>query len=85
MEIKLLLEKYKKIGFSQKRIKEIFITVSKKFILELKEEDVEVKDSQIKLNISGTKRTHFVLVREKMFKELEQELSKEGLKITKIF
>lgn len=85
MELKFLLEKYKNLGFSQKRIKEIFMQTSKTFLLQLEDGDVEVKDGEIKIKISGSKRTHFFLIKEKLQKELQEQLQREGLKVTKIF
>lgn len=85
MEIKLLLEKYKNIGFSEKRIKDITFLMFEKFSLPLGQEDVEIKQTEIKIKISGTKRMHFVLIKQKLEKELQEELKKQGLLVTKIF
>lgn len=84
MEIKLLLEKYKKIGFPEKKIKEITFAVCEKFSLILEQEDVEIKQTEIKIKISGTKRMHFVLIKQKLEKELQEEFKKEGLLVTRI-
>ncbi len=85
MELKFLLEKYKKLGFSQKRIKELCIEISQQYNLFLNNEDVDVKDGEIKMKISGSKRTHFFLVQEKLKNQLREAFEKEGLKVTKIF
>lgn len=85
MELKFLLEKYKKLGFSQKRIKELCIEISRGQGLFLMDDNVEVKDGEIKMKISGSKRTHFFLIQEKLKKQLQETFEKEGLKVTKIF
>ncbi len=85
MEIKLLLEKYKNIGFPQKKIKEITLLVCKNFLLPLGDDDIQIKDTQIKILISGAKRTQFILYKQKIEQALQEEFKKEGLIITKIF
>lgn len=85
MEIRLLLEKYKKIGFSQKRIREITQDIFKEFSLIVTSDEVIVNQTELKINISGTKRTHFVLIKAKIEKRLQEELVKEGLLVTKIY
>jgi hypothetical protein len=85
MELRLLLEKYKNLGFSQKRIKEITLLVCSNFSLKINSDDIDVKQTEIKINISGTKRMHFVLIKQKLEKQLQEELQKEGLLVTKIF
>ena len=85
MEIKLLLERYKNLGFSQRKIKEITFSVFKNFLLTLTDEEIEIKDTEIKIKISGAKRNHFVLYKQKIEQSLQEELKKEGLLITKIF
>lgn len=84
MEIRLLLEKYKNLGFSQKRIKEITLSVCEEFKLTLDSKDVDVKDLEVKINISGARRTHFVLIKNKLESKLQEELQKEGFVIFKI-
>lgn len=85
MQINLLLEKYKKLGFSQKRIKEIINVVFNSNNLKVEFSDIEVKDSEVKLLISGTKRTHFILMKKKIEEQIQKELEKEGIKISKIY
>ena len=85
MELRLLLEKYKNLGFSQKRIKEITFSVCEEFSLRLNTEDVEIKQTEIKIKISGSKKMHFTLVKQKLEKRLQEELQKENLLVTKIF
>ncbi len=48
-------------------------------------DEVIVNQTELKINISGTKRTHFVLVKAKIEKRLQEELTKEGLLVTKIY
>lgn len=85
MELKLLLEKYKSLGFSEKKIKEITFSICENNSLRLEKEDIEIKSTEIRIKISGTKRTHFVLIKQKLEQALFEEFKKEGLKVTKIF
>jgi hypothetical protein len=85
MEIKLLLERYKNIGFSERRIKEITFAVFEQNSFKLESQDVEIKQTEIKIKVSGTKKTHFVLLKQKIEKELQEALKKEGLLVTKLF
>ncbi len=85
MEIRLLLERYKNLGFSQKKIKEITLLVFKNFSLTLTDEELQIKDTEIRIKVSGAKRTHFVLYKQKIEESLQEELKKEGLLVTKIF
>lgn len=85
MEIRLLLEKYKNLGFSQKRIKEITYMVFEQFSFNLGTDEIEVKETEIKIKVSGAKRAHFALLKNKIEESLQQEFKKEGFLITKIF
>lgn len=85
MEIKLLLEKYKNLGFSQKRVKEIMLITFEKFNLKVDSDDIKINQTEIKINISGTKRTHFTLIKKQFEEELQTVLKGEGLLITKIY
>lgn len=85
MELKLLLERYKNFGFSQKRIKEIVLSVSEQCSFKISSEDIEIKQTEVKINVSGTKRTHFILIKQKFEDLLQKELKKEGLVVTKVF
>ncbi|MEN9921430.1 MAG: hypothetical protein RLZZ517_408 [Candidatus Parcubacteria bacterium] len=85
MEVKFLLEKYKNFGNSQKRIKEIVREVFSQNSFDLKPEEVDIKDTEIKIKISGTKRTHFILLKSKVEKEIQKNLQEEGLIVTAIF
>ncbi len=85
MEIRFLLEKYKNLGFYSKRIKEITLKVCEQFSLKLGSDDIEIKQTEVKIKISGTRRAHFVLVKAKLEKALQEELQKEGLLVSKIF
>jgi len=85
MEIRLLLEKYKKLGFSQKRIREITERILKEFFMNIDSDQIIVNQTELKINISGTKRTHFVLLKSKIEKRLQEDLTKEGLLITKVY
>lgn len=85
MELHLLLEKYKNLGFSQKRVKEITHEVCEKFSLNFESEDIEVKETEIKIKVSGTRRAHFALIKNKLEKSLQEEFKKEGFLVTKIF
>ncbi len=85
MEIKFLLEKYKNLGFSQKRIKEITFEVFKQFSFSLNPGDIQIKDNEIKVMFSGTKRTHFVLIKKNLEEKIKEDLKKEGFSVFKIY
>ena len=86
MEIGLLLKKYAGLGFASKRIKEIVLsTLNDSFSMGLSPADVELKDGEVRIRISGTRRTHFALLRQDIEKALRENLSKEGFSIHKIF
>ncbi len=85
MEIRLLLEKYKNLGFSEKKIKEITLRVCEEFSLVIESDNIVIKQTEIKIQVSGAPRAHFVLIKRKFEERLQEELKKEGLKITKIY
>lgn len=86
MQIGLLLQKYAKLGFGQKRIKEIVLsTLVDSFSIEIDPKDVEVKDTVVKIKVSGVRKTHMTLMRETIEKTLQENLSKEGFSVTNIF
>lgn len=85
MEIKFLLEKYKNLGFSEKKIKEITLRVCEEFSLIVSSDDVLIKQTEVKINISGSARAHFALVKSKLEHSLQESLQKEGLKVTKLY
>ena len=86
MHIGLLLQKYAGLGYESKRIKEIILeTFAGSFSMPLEPKDVEIKNGDVKINISGVRRTHFVLMRSQIEKALQENLSKEGFSISKIF
>lgn len=85
MEIRFLLEKYKNLGFSEKRIKEITLLVCEQYSLKLTSDDIVIKQSEVKIQISGAPRAHFVLIKNKFEQSLQEMLKKEGLVVTKIY
>ncbi len=85
MELKLFLEKYKNLGYSQKRIKEILLDVFKKNSFEVESDQIEIKNTEIKVKISGAARTQFILIKTKIEKDLQEKLKAEGLFVSKIF
>ena len=85
MEIRFLLEKYKNLGFSEKKIKEITLLVCEEYSLQVNSENIDIKQSEIKIKISGAPRAHFVLVKTKLEETLRERLKKEGLTISKIY
>ncbi len=84
MELKLLLEKYKNLGYSQKRIKEIIFDIFSSNSFVINSDQIEVKNNEVKIKISGTARTQFILYKTKIEKELQEKLKEEGLVVTKI-
>ncbi len=85
MEVRFLLEKYKNIGYSQKRIKEIIEEVFKKNNIPLSKNEFEIIDTEVRVKISGVKRTHFILLKNKIEEEIKTTLTKEGLFVSSIF
>lgn len=85
MEIRLLLEKYKNLGYSQNKIREITQDILKKNNIFIETGDMVVKDFEIRLNISGVKKTEFILQKSKIQEELLLEFKKEGFSIKEIF
>jgi len=86
MEIGFLLQKYAQLGFSQKRTKEIVLEVfNTDFSFDIDPKDVEVKDTEIKLKISGARRTQFVLYKNEIEKGIQARFKKEGITVSKIY
>jgi hypothetical protein len=85
MEIRFLLEKYKNLGFSEKRIKELTLVVCEQYSLKLTSDDIDIKQSEIKIKVSGAPRAHFALIKNKIEQSLQEVLKKEGLLVTKIY
>ncbi len=85
MEIRFLLEKYKNLGFSEKRIKELTLEICEQYKLILTSDDVSIKQTEVKINVSGSARAHFVLVKKLLEQSLQEALAKEGLKVSKIY
>jgi hypothetical protein len=85
MEIRLLLEKYKNLGFSEKRIKELTLIVCGQYSLNITSDDIDIKQSEVKIKVSGAPRAHFVLIKNKFEQSLQEVLKKEGLLVTKIY
>jgi hypothetical protein len=86
MEIGFLLKKYARLGYSLKRTKEIILQVLKDdFSISVDPKDVEVKDNQVKLKISGVRRTEFVLLRSKIEESIQIKLKEEDIVVSKIF
>lgn len=86
MEIGFLLQKYAKLGYSIKRTKEIVLqTMQDDFSIYLDPNDVEVKDGEVKIKMSGVKRTHFTLLRSKIEESIQTKFKEEGIIVSKIF
>lgn len=86
MEIGFLLKKYARLGYSLKRTKEIILQVLKDdFSISIDPKDVEVKDNEVKLKISGVRRTELVLLRNKIEELIQAKLKEEDIIVSKIF
>lgn len=86
MEIGFLLQKYAKLGYSVKRTKEIVLqTMQDDFSIQLDSKDIEVKDGEVKIKMSGVKRTHFTLLRSKIEEAIQTKFKSEGIIVSKIF
>lgn len=84
MEIRLLLEKYKNLGFAQNKIKEITIRVCNQFALHIEPVDVDVKEFEVFIRVSGVRKVEYVLLKSKIQEVLLLEFEKEGFKIKEI-
>lgn len=85
MEISFLLQKYAKLGYSLKKTKEIILQVLKDdFSISIDSKDIDVKDTEVKLKISGVRRVEFVLLRSKIEEAVQSRLKEEGIIVTKI-
>jgi hypothetical protein len=84
MEIRLLLEKYKNFGFSQKRIREITNEVFLRFSIQLDEENIRLNDSEIRIQVSGSRKVEYLLLKSKIQEMLFLEFEKEGFKIREL-
>lgn len=84
MEIKLLLEKYKNFGYSQKRIQEITSEIFSQFSIILEPQDIEIKEYEIRIKVSGVRKVEYVLLKSKIQEVLLLEFKKEGFNIKEI-
>ena len=86
MEIGFLLQKYAKLGYSTKRTKEIVLqSLQDDFSIILDPKNVEVKDNEVKLKVSGVRRTQFVLLKTSIQNKIKEKLEKEGIVVSNIF
>lgn len=86
MEIGFLLQKYAKLGYSTKRTKEIVLqTLQDDFSITVDSKDVEVKDNEVKLKVSGVRRTQFVLLKGSIQDKIKEKLEKEGIVVSSIY
>lgn len=85
MEISFLLQKYAKLGNSLKRTKEIVLqTLQDDFSIHIQPSDIEIKDTEVKIKMSGVKRTHFTLLKSKIEENIQSKLKAEKILISKI-
>lgn len=74
-QISLLLDKYKRFGFKDQIVKETLITLIKeKFGDELKREDIDIKDGNLNIKISGPLKSEIFLNKESIREELNKLL-----------
>ena len=85
MQIGLLLQKYAHLGHSQKRIKEVVYNIFIQNSFDITSKDIDVRDTEVIIKISGARRAHFVLLRNKIEESIKQELKKEGIIVSSIF
>jgi hypothetical protein len=60
-------------------------TMNDTFMFGLESKDVEIKDNEVKIRVSGVRKFEFTLKRETIEKTLQENLSKEGFSVSKIF
>lgn len=74
-QISLLLDKYKKFGFKDQIVKETLISLLKeKFGIELKREDMDLKDGNVNIKVSGPLKSEIFLKKESIREELNSLL-----------
>jgi hypothetical protein len=84
MDLKFFLEKYKKIEFSQNKIKEIVLDVFNKNNINLQKEDIHINESEINIKVSGVKKTEFFLKKRKIQEEVLLEFKNQSISINTI-
>lgn len=85
MEIRFLLEKYKKFTNTQEKIKKTVHQVFAQNNISLEDNDVHIKQDEIFIKCSGVRRVEFILLKNKLNSDLQKEFEKADLKIKKLF
>lgn len=84
-QISVYLSKFKNLGLEENLIKNQVLEVfNNKFSFDLKREQVEYKNGNLKINISGPQKTEIVLKKEEIVKVLNKEFEKINTKIFKL-
>ena len=85
MELRFLLEKYKKIGSSEKRIKEIVQKIFLEYKIELLPQEILIRDQGVFIKISGSKKIEYTLLKHKIIYDIQKNLTEEGLIVKDIY
>lgn len=74
-QISLYLEKYKRFGFKTQIVKETLIAIiKKKFGVELTKDDIDVKNGEVRINISGPLKSEIFINKDSIKEELNNSL-----------
>jgi len=78
-QISLLLDKYKRFGFKDQFVKETLIALIKeKFGDELKRENIDIKDGNLNIKVSGPLKSEIFLNKESIREELNTRLERNS-------
>lgn len=86
MEIRFLLEKYAQLGFAQKQTKEIILKILQNdFHIDILSKEIEIKETEVRIKVSGVRKTHITLNKHKIEEAILNELKEKGIFISKIY
>lgn len=85
MELKFLLEKYKKIGSSEKKIKEIIQKIFLNYNIGISLNEIQIRNFDVYIKISGVKKNEYILLKNKILFDIQKNLTEEGLIVKNIY
>ena len=78
-QISIFLDKYKKFGFKNQIIKEVLIEIIKKrFNTELERGDIDVKNGEVRINVSGPIKSEIFIYKDSIKEDLNRLLDKNS-------